>query len=149
MTGTDMDLEEAARLIAERVNGKDSVDIGVKVEIVPAGWLNVHVHSRNPVTWFHAGVDLHADGRVSLPPSDDGCTQIGTPHTVVGTANSVDEAVDLVVAEAEQAIAGIERMVADQLARNLPAGQPAVPDEDLAVASEMWQGGQDSGSSRL
>ena len=56
-----MDLEEAARLIAERVNGKDSVDVGVKVEIVPAGWLNVHVHSRNPVTWFHAGVELHAD----------------------------------------------------------------------------------------
>ena len=71
-----MDLEEAARLVAERVDGKESVDVGVKVELVPAGWLDVHVHSRNPVLWFHAGVNLHADGRVSLPPSDDGCTPV-------------------------------------------------------------------------
>jgi hypothetical protein len=110
-----MDLAEARNRIAERIAGRESDDVGVKVEIVPAGWLAVHLHSSNPVVWFHAGVDLHPDGRVTLPPSDDGCTPIGTPHTEVGTATSVDEAVDLVVAEAEKSIAGIERRVADRL----------------------------------
>jgi hypothetical protein len=121
-----MDLEEAARLIAERVNGKASVDVGVKVEIVPAGWLSVHVHSRNPATWFHAGVELHADGRVTLPPSDDGCTPIGTPHTLVGTAASVAEAVDLVVAKAEASIFYLEQRIDEALQHQLPCEQPPV-----------------------
>lgn len=142
-----MDLEEAARLIAERVNGKDSVDVGVKVEIVPAGWLNVHVHSRNPVTWFHAGVDLHTDGRVSLPPSDDGCTPLGTPHTLVRTATSVAEAVDLVVAQAEASISSLEQRIDQALQRQLPCEQPPVNPDDLADACELWQGGRDVGSS--
>ena len=144
-----MDLTEARNRIAERLDGSGSADVGVKVEIVPAGWLAVHLHSSNPVVWFHAGVDLHPDGRVTLPPSDDGCTPLGTPDTLVGTATSVDAAVDLVVAEAEKSIAGIERMVADRLARSLPVEQPPVAEAHLAVACEMWQGGQDTGSSRL
>ena len=82
-----MDLTEAARRVAEQLSAKDSADVGVTVGVVPAGWLDVHVHSRNPVTWFHSGVNLHADGRVTLPPSDDGCTPIGTPATVAGTAS--------------------------------------------------------------
>jgi hypothetical protein len=85
----------------------------VKVVIVPAGWLSVHVHSTNPVTWFHSRVELHADGRVTEPPSDDGCTPIGTAHTIVGTAATVAEAVDLVVAEAEASIAYLEKRIAD------------------------------------
>src|SRR3954462_11832801 len=109
MTGTDMDLEEAARLIVERVNGKDSVDVGVKVEIVPAGWLSVHVHSRNPANWFHTGVEVDADGRVPLPPSDDGCSPIGTPHTQVVTAAMFAEAVDLVGAKAGASIFYLEQ----------------------------------------
>jgi hypothetical protein len=144
-----MDLIEARNRIAERLDGRGSADVGVTVEVVAAGWLAVRLRSDNPVVWFHAGVDLHPDGRVTLPPSDDGCTPLGTPHTEVGTATSVDEAVDLVVAEAEQSITAIERLVADRLARSLPAEQPAVAEADLAVACEMWQGGRDSGSSRL
>src|SRR3954471_16573869 len=139
MTGTDMDLEEAARLIAERVNGKDSVDVGVKVEIVPAGWLNVHVHSRNPVTWFHAGVELHADGRVTLPPSDDGCTPIGTPHTLVGTAASVADAVDLVLAKAESSTFYPEQRIDEALQPQLPCKHPPVTPDDQADACELWQ----------
>jgi hypothetical protein len=135
-----MDLEEAARLIAERVNGKNSVDVGVKVEIVPAGWLSIHVHSRNPVLWFHAGVELHADGRVTLPPSDDGCTPIGTPHTLVGTAASVAEAVDLVVTRAEALISYLEQRIDESLKRELPCEQPPVSADDLADACALWQG---------
>jgi hypothetical protein len=142
-----MDLEEAARLIAERINGKDSVDVGVKVEIVPAGWLDVHVHSRNPITWFHAGVDLHADGRVTLPPSDDGCTPIGTPHTLVGAATSVAEAVDLVVTRAEALISSVEQRIDESLKRELPCEQPPVSSDELADACALWQGGRDVGSS--
>jgi hypothetical protein len=142
-----VDLEEAARLIAERVNGKDSADVDVKVEVVPAGWLDVHVHSKNPVLWFHDGVDLHADGRVTLPPSDDGCTPIGTPHTLVGTATSVAEAVDLVVAKAEASISYLERRIDQALQRELPCEQPPVSAGDLADACGLWQGGRDVGSS--
>lgn len=144
-----MDLIEARNRIAERIADRESDDVRVRIEIVPAGWLAVHLHSCNPVIWFHAGVDLHPDGRVTLPPSDDGCTPLGTPGTVVGTATSVDEAVDLVVAETEKAIAGIEELVADGLARSLAAEQSPVTEADLAIACEMWQGGQDTGSSRL
>jgi hypothetical protein len=142
-----MDLEEAARLVAERVNGRNSVDVGVKVEVVPAGWLSVEVHSRNPVTWFHAGVDLHADGRVTLPPSDDGFTRIGTPHTLAGTASSITEAVDLVVAEAEASISCVEQRIDHALQRELPCEQPPVSADDLADACALWQGGRDVGSS--
>jgi hypothetical protein len=46
--------------------------------------LDVHVRSRNPVTWYHSGVELHPDGRVVLPPDDDGCTPVGTRSTTVG-----------------------------------------------------------------
>lgn len=109
----------------------------MRVEVVPAGWLKVHVRSRNPIVWSHAEVDLHADGRVTRPPDDDGFRPFGAPHTAVGTATTVDEAVELVVAQAEKTTAGMEKLVADQLACNLPAEQPVVDDGDLAVACEM------------
>jgi hypothetical protein len=142
-----MDLEAAAGLIAGRLDGRDSADVGVAVDVVPAGWLRVQVHSKNPVTWFHSGVELHADGRVTLPPSDDGCTPIGMPHTLVGTAADLTAAVDLVVAEAELAIAHIEQRIDQGLQRELPCAQPPVSAADLTEACALWQGGQDVGSS--
>src|SRR4051794_185088 len=148
-TGTDMDVNEAARLVSERLSGRDSVDVGVKVEVVPAGWLSVHIHSRNPAMWLHTGVELHSDGRVLQPPADDGCTPIGTPHKLVGSATTVAEAVDLVVAEAELTITNLTKRIAEQLVRDLPAAQPPVRADDLAKACELWQRGQDVGSSFL
>lgn len=105
------------------------------------------MHSKNPVIWFHAGVDLHADGRVTLPPSDDGCTPIGTPHTLVGTATSVAEAVDLVVAKTEASVSYVEQRIDQALQRELPCEQPPVRADDLADACALWQGGRDVGSS--
>lgn len=144
-----MDLTEAARRVAEQLSARDSADVGVTVGVVPAGWLDVHVHSRNPVAWFHSGVNLHADGRVTLPPSDDGCTPVGTPDTPVGTAVTVAEAVDLVVREAEKAISHLEQRIADQRSSSLPAEQPAVDADVLGTACELWQSNRDGGSSRL
>lgn len=60
-----MDLEQARHRITERIGGRASDDVGVRVEIVPGGWQAVELHNRNPILWFHAGVDLHPDGRVS------------------------------------------------------------------------------------
>jgi hypothetical protein len=148
-TNASADLEEVRRLVAERLDGRDSADVAVTVEVVSAGWLRVHAHSRNPVAWYHSGVQLHADGRVVLPPSDDGSTPLGTPSTPVGTATTVPEAVDLVVTEAEKAIADIEQRIAGQLAHALPTQQPSVGSADLAAACELWQSGRDGGSSRL
>lgn len=117
-----MDLDEARRLVAERLTGKESANVGVQATVVPAGWLSVHVHSKNPVIWFHCGVDLHPDGRVSLPPSDDGCTPVGTPGTLLATATDVASAVELVVTEAEELITGLEELHPTGQCARRPAG---------------------------
>jgi hypothetical protein len=135
--------------VSERLSGRDSADVGVEVAIVPAGWLDVHIHSRNPVMWLHTGVELHPDGRVLRPPADDGCTPVGTPHELVGTAGSVPAAVDLVVAQAEPTIAFLTKRIDEALDRRLPTAQPPVSADDLAKACELWQSGQDVGSSFL
>lgn len=144
-----MDLDTVARLVTERLSGRASADVGIEIGIVGAGWLDVRVHSQNPVTWYHSGVRLHPDGRVVLPPSDDGCTPPGTPTVPLGTATTVSQAVDLVVAEVETAIARTDRRIAAQLVGDLPSQQPPVATADLAVACELWQSGQDVGSSFL
>jgi hypothetical protein len=142
-----MDLNEAARRIAARVAGLASENVGVETSHRPDE-LTVHVWSRHPIAYWNAWFDLRTDGTVQRPEPDDGCTVPGHPATPVDTAASLDEAVELVVAEAEKLAAGTRRILEGRLGRR-PSPQPPVADADLAVACALWQDNRDDGSSLI
>lgn len=142
-----MDLEEAERRIAERVAGLTSENVGVETSRRPqADELSVHVWCRHPIAYWNAWVKLRADGTVELPEPDDGCTVPGHPAKPAGNAVTLDEAVDLVVAETEKLVAETRGLVEGQLARR-PSPQPPVADAELAAACALWQSDRDDGSS--
>jgi len=140
-----MDLNEAERRIAERLDGLATDDVGVEVSVVPAGWLSVDIWSRHPISFWRESIYLHSDGRIDLPAPDDGCTPLSAPTARLGSAGSVDEAVELIVPYAEKAVAALRDRQAKALASALPTAQPAVA--NLGEACELWQGGRDVGSS--
>jgi hypothetical protein len=140
-----MDLIEAEPRIAGRLDGLSTDDIGVEVAVVPAGWLSVDIWSRHPITFWRESIDLHADGRTDLPAPDDGCTPLSAPTARLGSAASVDEAVELIVPYSEKSVAALRDRQARALASALPTAQPAV--SNLGEACELWQGGRDVGSS--
>ncbi|PRY39346.1 hypothetical protein LY71_12115 [Geodermatophilus tzadiensis] len=146
---TVVDIAAVRGRVAERVAGRDDEDVAVRVFVGEDGALHVDVTSRHPLTYYSQGVTLRPDGRIETDAPDDGSTSSGARGTEAGTATGDDEAVELVVREVEDAARELRRrqMASRDLAR--PDEQPAVAAEDLAVACEMWQGGRDSGSSRL
>jgi hypothetical protein len=144
-----MDLQDLHRRVTTRVQGHDDEDIAVRVGLGGNGSLHVTISSRNPLTYYTQWVDLDRDGTVTLPAPDDGCTSLNAKGTTAGVAATADEAEELVVREVEQAVRILRESQIRAAERALPARQSAVAGDDLAVACEMWQGGRDSGSSRL
>jgi len=140
-----MDLNEAERRIKARVAGLASENVGVETWHRPDE-LTVHVWSRHPIAYCNAWVELRADGTVQRPEPDNGCTVPGHPATPVGTAATLDEAVELVAAEAEKLAAGTRRILEGRLG-NRPSPQPPVAEADLAAACALWQDNRDDGSS--
>lgn len=143
------EMEEVRRRVTDHVAGWDDEDVAVRVEQTALHPLDVTISSKHPSTYFTQWVELTDDGTVQLPAADDGCTPLWAKGTTAGTATTTDEAVALVVREAEAAVNLLRRKQARAAEAALPAEQPATPDATLAVACEMWQGGRDSGSSRL
>ncbi|MGY1834348.1 HD domain-containing protein [Blastococcus sp. SYSU DS0510] len=105
------------------------------------------ISSAHPSTYYNQWVNLDDDGTVYLPAPDDGFTSVGAKGTTAGQATTTEEAVTLVVREVSDAVRVLTERQAQHLQWARPAVQPPVPDDDLAEACTLWQGGRDVGSS--
>jgi hypothetical protein len=142
-----VDVEEVRRRVTEHVGTWDDEDVAVRVEQTARHPLSVTVSSRNPSTYFTQWIDLDDEGTVHLPAADDGFTSPGAKGTTAGTADSTESAVALVVREVSDAVRRLRERQARHLQWDRPAAQPSVPEDVLAEACALWQGGRDIGSS--
>src|SRR4051812_29459876 len=143
-----IDFDEVRRQVTDHVAGWDNEDVAVRVERGRHP-LHVIVSSKHPSTYYNQWIDLADDGTVHLPAPDDGFTSVGAKGTRAGTATSTEESVELVVSEVAKAVSVLKELQAQHSEWNRPADQPAVPDDALAEACRLWQGGQNVGSSPI
>ncbi|MGY2082352.1 hypothetical protein [Blastococcus sp. SYSU DS0539] len=133
--------------MGEHVAGWDDEDVAVRVEHPAQRPLHVTISSNHPSTYYNQWVDLHSDGAVHLPAPDDGFTSVGAKGTTSGQATTTEEAVELVVREVSDAVRVLKELQARAVKRRRPSVQTPVPDDALAEACTLWQGGQNVGSS--
>ncbi|MCF6508704.1 hypothetical protein E9549_15010 [Blastococcus sp. MG754426] len=145
MSGVQYD--EVRRRVAESVAAWDDEDVAIRVEQAALHPLQVMISSKHPSTYYNQWVDLQDDGAVHLPAPDDGFTSVGAQGTTAARATTTDEAVELVVREVSAAVRVLEVLQARNLAWHRPVVQPPVPDDALAEACRLWQGGKNVGSS--